>query len=81
MGKIIIVEAAKPDAKKSMFAVGKIEKVGKKLVSLRYFGPDGIWDDEQWKIPYEEITSVTFCSRYAEVFSKYLPEFGQEEEA
>lgn len=81
MGKIIIVESAKPDDRKSMFAVGRIEKVGKKQVSLRYFGPDGIWDDEQWKIPYEEITSVTFGSRYAEVFSRYLPEYTQEEEA
>lgn len=57
-----------------MFAIGKIEKVCRKHVCLRYFGPDGIWDDEQWKISYDDITSVTIGSRYAEVFSKYLPD-------
>lgn len=74
LGKIIIVEKESLHEKSNMFAIGKIEKVCHKHVCLRYFGPDGIWDDEQWKIPYDDITSVTIGSRYAEVFSKYLPE-------
>lgn len=74
LGKIIIVEKESLHEKNNMFAIGKIEKVCRKHVCLRYFGPDGIWDDEQWKIPYDDITSVTIGSRYAEVFSKYLPE-------
>lgn len=74
LGKIIIVEKESQHNKGGMFAIGKIEKVCHKHVCLRYFGPDGIWDDEQWKISYDDITSVTIGSRYAEVFSKYLPE-------
>lgn len=74
LGKIIIVEKEDLNDKHTMFVIGKIEKVCRKHVCLRYFGPDGIWDDEQWKISYDEITSVTVGSRYAEVFSKYLPE-------
>lgn len=74
LGKIIIVEKESLHEKSSMFAIGKIEKVCRKHVCLRYFGPDGIWDDEQWKIAYDDITSVTIGSRYSEVFSKYLPD-------
>lgn len=74
LGKIIIVEKESLHEKNHMFAIGKIEKVCRKHVCLRYFGPDGIWDDEQWKISYDDITSVTIGSRYAEVFSKYLPD-------
>lgn len=74
LGKIVIVEKENLHEKGRMFAIGKIEKVCRKHVCLRYFGPDGIWDDGQWKISYDEITSVTLGSRYAEVFSKYLPD-------
>lgn len=74
LGKIIIVEKESLHEKNNMFAIGKIEKVCRKHVCLRYFGPDGIWDDKQWKISYDDITSVTIGSRYSEVFSKYLPD-------
>lgn len=34
---------------------------------------DGVWIDELFEMPFSQITSITFGSRYVEVFSKYLP--------
>lgn len=78
-GKITIVEKENADREDCIFAIGIIEKVGQKGVFLRYFGPDGIWDKKQWKIPYDEITSVTVGSRYAETYARYLPEMPEPE--
>lgn len=78
-GRITIVEKEHTLREECIFAIGKIEKVARKHVFLRYFGPDGMWDKEQWKIPYEEITSVTVGSRYAETYAKYLPELQEKE--
>ena len=33
---------------------------------------DGIWEEELYEIPYNKITSVSFDTRYVNVFSKYL---------
>ena len=54
------------------FAIGKIEKVLKSKVIFKHFDADGIWQDEFYEIPFSQITSVTFSSRYVDVFSKYV---------
>lgn len=54
------------------FAIGRIAKVSKTKILFKNFDADGIWQDGCYEIPYSEITSVTFLSRYVEVFSKYV---------
>ncbi|HEX2938347.1 MAG TPA: hypothetical protein VHO66_05445 [Ruminiclostridium sp.] len=70
--KNIIVEKESLDKNECEFIIGRVEKVYKKFVYVRHFDADGIWQDEPYKVPYTEITSVTFASRYVDVFSKYL---------
>ena len=68
LGKHIIIEREyEPD----FFRLGVIEAVGEDHVELRHYDADGIWQ-EPARIPYREITSVTFDDRYANVFSKYV---------
>lgn len=52
--------------------IGRIERVFKKFAFVYHFDADGIWQDEPFKIPYTGITSVSFGTRYVDVFSKYL---------
>ena len=54
------------------FAIGKIVKVLKTKVVFKGFGADGIWEADHYEIPYSQITSVTFASRYVDIFSKYV---------
>lgn len=77
LNKYVIVEKEDLDDENTEFVIGKIEKIYKTCVYIRHFDADGIWQDESWRIPYAEITSVTFDSRYVNMFSKYLeqPEF------
>ena len=70
----VIVESEDEDPEKSGFAIGKIEKVCKNKVCLKHFDADGIWQEELVELPYSEITSVTFGSRYVDIFSKYIGE-------
>ena len=72
LNKNIIVEKESLDDDESEFVIGRIEKVFKHHSYVRHFDADGIWQDEPYKIPYTEITSLTFGSRYIEVFSKYV---------
>lgn len=74
INKNVIVEKESFDEDKYEFAIGRIEKVYRKFVYVRHFDADGIWQPEPHKIPYSEITTVTFASRYVDVFSKYLGE-------
>ena len=65
----IIVESRLP--KVDEFVVGKIKKVKNKHVYLKGFDGTGKWLDGIFKIPYSEITSVTFGDEYSTVFEKY----------
>lgn len=69
MGKNIIVEREYEDG---YFYVGYIETVAEDHMLLRHYDADGIWQEEPARIEYREVTSVTFGSRYVEVFSKYV---------
>lgn len=74
LGKNVIVEREDLDDDNRQFVIGKIDGIYKSFVYVYHFDADGIWDDEPYKIPYNEITSVTFDSRYVEIFSKYVGE-------
>lgn len=69
----IIIQRERLDEENELFAIGRIMRVMSRHVLLKHFDADGNWQEECWAIPYSQITSVTFGSRYVEVFSKYLP--------
>ncbi len=68
----IIVEKESLNDEECEFAVGKIVKVLKTKVIFKGFDADGIWEEDYYEIPYSQITSVTFASRYVDVFSEYV---------
>ena len=70
--KNIIVEKESFNEDECEYTIGHIEKVLKNKVLFKHFDADGIWQDELIEIPFSQITSVTFGSRYVETFSKYV---------
>ena len=70
IGKNIIIEKEFPDVYK--FLIGKIIRINKKHVNIRYFDANGKWERGFRYAPYEEITRVQFENEYIKVFSKYL---------
>jgi hypothetical protein len=68
----VIVEKESLEPDKSEFVIGRIEKIYRNFAYIRHFDADGVWQNGPYKIPYTEITSVTFDSRYITVYSKYL---------
>lgn len=72
IGKNIIIEKESLVGDECEFAIGHIESVLKNKVLFKHFDADGIWNDELLEIPFSQITSVTFGSRYVETFSKYV---------
>lgn len=72
IGRNVIVESEHPDGANDWFYLGQIEKVQKTCCYVRRFDADGVWDAKADMLPYSEITSVSFDSRYVNVFSKYM---------
>ncbi|MBO5129500.1 MAG: hypothetical protein J6B95_04040 [Oscillospiraceae bacterium] len=54
------------------FAIGIIETTFRNKLHLKPFDADGVWDDAGLEIPYSQITTVKWATRYAEVWQKYL---------
>lgn len=72
LGKYIIVKNENDDDSNYAFVIGKIMKVTTKSVTMKNFNADGIWEDDLYQIPFKQITSVEFNTRYCNVFSKYI---------
>lgn len=72
MGRNIIVERESRDEDEELFFIGRIERVLKNKVLFRGFDADGVWDEEPEVIPFSQITTVTFDSRYVNTFSRYV---------
>lgn len=72
LGNNLIIEKESLDKDECEFWIGKILRVYKNSVHIHHFDADGIWDDGYFIIQYSVITSVTFGSRYVDIFSKYL---------
>ena len=70
--KNIIVENEKAEENEDSFVIGRIIKATKTKVVMQHFDAEGIWEEELYEIPYSKITSVSFDTRYVNVFSKYL---------
>lgn len=69
MGRNVIVEREYEDG---FFCIGRIEEVAEDHLLLRHFDADGVWAEEPVRIEFRDVTSVTFGSRYINVFSKYV---------
>lgn len=72
LNKNVIIERDSLSEEEYEFYIGRIEKVLKTKILFRHFDADGVWEDELYEIPFSRITSVTFDSRYVNVFSKYV---------
>ena len=68
----VIVENEKAEENEDSFVIGKIIKATKTKVVMQHFDAEGVWEEELYEIPYSKITSVSFDTRYINVFSKYL---------
>lgn len=54
------------------FAIGIIEKTFKNKLYFKPFDADGIWDEYGLEIPYSQITTVKWATRYADVWQQHL---------
>ncbi len=70
IGRNILVEGEDPDIDK--FIIGRIIRINKKHVKMRYFDSAGKWEKGFRFAPYEEISRVSFETEYIKIFSKYL---------
>lgn len=70
----VIVQKESQDEEECEFVIGRIDQVFKKFVYIYHFDADGIWQEEPYRIPYTDITSVSFGTRYVELYSKYIEE-------
>lgn len=71
-GEIVIVEHESLTKEECTFAIGRILAVGEQGMRFRSFDGAGHWDDRPMNIPYSQITSVTFGSRYITTYAKYI---------
>ncbi|MBR2460290.1 MAG: hypothetical protein IKB34_03565 [Clostridia bacterium] len=65
---LIIIE----DEINNEYYIGRIEKIFRNEILFRAFDADGIIDSEPTLIPYSAITSVSWNTRYANGWEKYL---------
>lgn len=54
------------------FAIGIIERTCKNKLYFKSFDAEGTWDDAGWEIPYSQITTVKWATRYTNVWQDYL---------
>lgn len=74
LNRNIIIEKESLDEKDWEFAIGRIDRIFKKFVYFYHFDAEGVWLEEPYKIPYTDITTVSFGTRYVDIFSKYVDE-------
>lgn len=55
------------------YVIGRIEKKDDRYIYVRGFDTDGKWEEKPTRIAFSELVSISFGTRYVEVFSKYLP--------
>jgi hypothetical protein len=72
MGKNVIIENESINDDECEFGIGKITNIYNNSVHLKHFDAEGVWQDYPLIIPYSKITTVTFGSRYVDIFSKYV---------
>lgn len=69
-----LMEAREPvivTGKNDAYLLGTIEKTGKNRLSVRYIDGEGHTDARLSRIPYEDITSVAYGTRYLHLVVQY----------
>ncbi len=59
------------EGKGNRFLLGAIHRLGKSKLHIAAVGVNGYIDSELTRTPYEEITTVTFGTRYLQLFMRY----------
>ncbi|MDO4741663.1 MAG: hypothetical protein Q4A66_13425 [Eubacteriales bacterium] len=54
------------------FTIGRIEKYGRKSVSVRYFDTEGVWAESRRKIRYADISVLKWGTRYGNGWKQYF---------
>lgn len=65
--------------KNDAYLLGNIEKVGKSKLGVRYIDGEGRIDTRLTRIPYEDIISVCFATRYLRLVVQYATPPGEVE--
>lgn len=71
LNTFVIVENEKTDKDNDFFHMGYVTRINKSSIRFSSVDADGVWTDNI-KIPYSQITSVTFKDRYSSSWQKYL---------
>ena len=67
--ELVIVDIGK----EGCINVGKIMGADAEGIEMRRFDATGVWDEENWREPYENLTGVKIRDPYTQTFAKYLP--------
>lgn len=68
LNRFIMIE----DELNGQFVIGVIEQTFRNKLYFKPFDADGVWDDAGLEIPYSQITTVKWGTRYADIWQKYL---------
>lgn len=68
-----IFESESRDSGMLDYAIGRIEKKDDRYLYVRGFDTDGKWEEKSSRIAFSELCSISWGTRYVDVFSKYLP--------
>jgi hypothetical protein len=63
--------------KQNVLLLGVIEKAGKKKLRVRYIDGEGHVDEDPTRFAYEDISSVSFGSRYLKLVVQYADKFAE----
>ncbi|MBO4928500.1 MAG: hypothetical protein J5379_09675 [Clostridiales bacterium] len=55
------------------YVIGRVEKIDDRYLYVRAFDYDGKWEEKPTRIAFSELVSISFGTRYVEIFTKYLP--------
>ena len=55
------------------YVIGRIEKRDDRYLYVRAFDTNGSWEEKATRIAFSELVSISFGTRYVDIFSKYLP--------
>lgn len=68
MDRFIIVE----DERNGQFVIGEIRDVRNNKLFFKGFDADGVWDADEDEIPFTQITSISWGTRYVDTWERYL---------
>lgn len=68
-----IFESESRDSGMLDYVIGRIEKKDDRYLYVRGFDTDGKWEEKPTRIAFSELCSISWGTRYVDVFSKYLP--------